>query len=122
MTDRKSSLRNPAHAPLVVMSPPHARSSISARHGDAATKFTPSEVDRIIDAVWERGVAVPDMDPAVWRQDASGAWMLRTEFNNDESPYGWKIERVASSRPGDALRPFNCAGSRTDAGATPRRA
>jgi hypothetical protein len=60
--------------------------------------------------VWQHGGVMPDADPATWRQDACGAWMLREHFGHEASEFGWNIERVREGAPGDAglLRPFNC--------------
>jgi hypothetical protein len=70
----------------------------------------PSSPDPVlVDAVWQHGRAMPEADPAQWRQDACGAWMRRDQYGL-ESDFGWKIERVS---PGGAdtarnLRPFHC--------------
>jgi hypothetical protein len=66
-----------------------------------------------IQAVWERGRALPDQDPLRWRQDQCGAWIQRDHYANTASEFGWKIERVAL---GDAanltnFQPFHVANS-----------
>ena len=60
----------------------------------------------LIAAVWERGRALPEADPALWRQDSCGAWMRRDHFGSEASAFGWKIEKI-SGRGDDSLRPFN---------------
>lgn len=65
--------------------------------------------DQIEDA-WEHGRTVAEADPAVWRQDACGAWIRRDQFGREGSEFGWKIENIAGGPPGTAavLRPFHC--------------
>ena len=59
-----------------------------------------------IETAWEHGRTVAEADPAVWRQDACGAWIRREQFGREGSEFGWKIENVAPG-PGDVpvLRP-----------------
>jgi hypothetical protein len=63
----------------------------------------------LIDAVWAHGRAMPEADPAHWRQDACGAWMRREHFGREDSEFGWKMERVSVDGKASAvnLRPFN---------------
>jgi hypothetical protein len=63
-----------------------------------------------IESTWEHGRTMPEVDPAVWRQDACGAWIRRDQFGREGSEFGWKIENVANGGPATAavLRPFHC--------------
>lgn len=67
------------------------------------------ERDRI-ETAWEHGRTLPEADPAVWRQDACGAWIRRDQFSREQSEFGWKIEDLANGEPGTppVLRPFHC--------------
>lgn len=110
MTDRKSPPRNRPHSPKPVA----LKGRGKAVHpepllGDSETDYTGEELERIIEAVWQHGRAMPEADAAIWRQDACGAWMMREHFGHANSEFGWKIERVAVDGEGDAglLRPFN---------------
>lgn len=63
----------------------------------------------LVDAVWEQGRTLPEADPALWRQDACGAWMRRDQYGQESADFGWKAEKVT---PGGAdapenLRPFH---------------
>lgn len=62
-----------------------------------------------IEIAWEHGRTVTEADPAVWRQDACGAWIRRDQFGREGSEFGWKIENVADGGTGNAavLRPFH---------------
>jgi hypothetical protein len=62
-----------------------------------------------IEGVWQHGRVMPDADPAVWRQDACGAWIRRGQFGDSHSEFGWKIEKVAGGAPDtlENLRPFH---------------
>ena len=50
--------------------------------------------NKIIDAAWEHGRVMPEADAANWRQDACGAWIRRTQFGEEHSEFGWKIEQI----------------------------
>jgi len=109
MSDRKSPsdpYRSSASIPLV---PGGRPISSYALRGDTETEFTPDELERIVDQVWEHGRVIPDADAAVWRQDACGAWMMREHFGRPDSEFGWKIEKVAPApeHKTGLLRPFN---------------
>lgn len=110
MSDRKSPPRNRPQAP----GPVELKGRGKAAHaepllGDSVTDYTGEELERIVEAVWQHGRAMPPADAAIWRQDACGAWMMREHFGRADSEFGWKIERVAVDGEGEAglLRPFN---------------
>jgi hypothetical protein len=65
--------------------------------------------EQLIDALWQHGRAVPEADPAHWRQDVCGAWMRREHFGRGDSDFGWKLERLSpgGAETPDNLRPFN---------------
>jgi hypothetical protein len=63
----------------------------------------------LIDAVWEHGRTMPEADPALWRQDACGAWMRRDQYGLESSDFGWRAENISpggADTPGN-LRPFH---------------
>ncbi len=65
--------------------------------------------DEMIQAVWEKGRVLADLDPTEWRQDQCGAWIYRNHYNNVNSEFGWQIRNVV---PGggnelDNLQPFH---------------
>ena len=66
--------------------------------------------EELVNAVWQHGRAMPEADPASWRQDACGAWMRREQYGQDHAEFGWKIERISAGGPPslETLRPFNC--------------
>lgn len=55
-----------------------------------------------VQAVWEKGRAIPDYSPAIWRSDTCGSAMKRSEYGNTGSDYGWEI---------DHIRPISAGGS-----------
>ena len=61
--------------------------------------------DRLIQQVWEKGKIVPGNDPTILRQDDCGAWIMRTEYGNRRSQYGWEIDHIQPKDNGgsDAL-------------------
>jgi hypothetical protein len=65
--------------------------------------------DDIVQSVWEKARAIPDRDPAEWRQDECGAWIRRDHYGSPDSGFGWKIEHISpdSSDDLDHLRPFH---------------
>lgn len=50
--------------------------------------------EEVIQAVWEKGFPAEDLDPRIARQDACGAWMKRSRYEDRESAYGWCIDRI----------------------------
>ena len=50
--------------------------------------------DEMITAVWEKGIIQQGFDPNVARQDACGAWILRSQYGNTDSSFGWEIDHV----------------------------
>ena len=62
----------------------------------------------MVQAVWEKGHVVPGYDSSQCRKDQCGAWMVRSEYGNRNSDYGWEIDHIS---PGGAdvlsnLRPL----------------
>lgn len=56
----------------------------------------------IIEFVWNKARKVEGFDPALIRKDSCGAWILRNEYGNTESIYGWEIDHIYPlSRGGD---------------------
>lgn len=59
--------------------------TILNKHFDEAT----------VRAVWNRGIIVPGVDPAVRRKDAHGAWIERDQYGvNVEGGTGWEIDHI----------------------------
>jgi hypothetical protein len=46
-----------------------------------------------VQAVWQKGRAVPGYDPAHWRVDACGAWMQFSEYGT-ASDLGWEVDHI----------------------------
>ena len=44
--------------------------------------------------IWEKGIVEPGFDPNLARKDACGAWMLRNQYANIDSDFGWEIDHV----------------------------
>ncbi len=66
--------------------------------------------DSMIATVWEKGRATRNQDPLEWRMDACGAWIHRSQYNNPDSEYGWRILNTSPEGRGDLehLEPFHC--------------
>lgn len=47
-----------------------------------------------IDLVWKKGKVVAGYDSNVWRKDACGAWMKKSEHGNTDSKFGWEIDHI----------------------------
>lgn len=58
-----------------------------------------------IQAVWDKGTKIPGQDGALWRRDAYGKIIKRSEFRNRDSGHGWEIDHVVpvSSGGSDVL-------------------
>jgi hypothetical protein len=63
----------------------------------------------LIEAVWAHARAMPEADPAHWRQDSCGAWIRREHFGHEDSDFGWKLEKISAGGPDTAenLRPYH---------------
>ena len=48
----------------------------------------------LINLVWNKATTVAGYDPASIRKDACGAWILRNQYANRESIYGWEVDHV----------------------------
>ena len=64
--------------------------------------------DKTVQGVWEKARATQDQDPTDWRKDECGAWIKRSQYGNQLSEFGWKIENIT---PGanpvlENLRPY----------------
>ena len=55
--------------------------------------------EEIIEQVWRKGAVIPNYDPRVWRRDACGTAMKRSEYGNRDSQYGWEIDHVNPNVP-----------------------
>ena len=68
--------------------------------------------EQFLDLVWQKGNVVITHDPRHARQDDYGRWMVRAEYGNRRSDWGWEMDhKIPASRGGsDALgnlRPLN---------------
>lgn len=51
--------------------------------------------DSDIEAVWQKGIVVPGIDPRVRRKDSCGAWIDRNAYGETvENGYGWEIDHI----------------------------
>ncbi len=47
----------------------------------------------LIEQAWRKGDIAASHDPAKARKDECGAWIVRSEYGNHESKFGWEIDR-----------------------------
>lgn len=52
------------------------------------------EMAALIAAVWQKGHVIPGFDPATFRQDACGAWIIFSHHGNRDSDFGWEIDHI----------------------------
>lgn len=57
----------------------------TTRHGHG---FSPA----IIQAVWQKGIPIPHVDPNHSRRDRCGAVIHRNQHGNIRSPFGWEVD------------------------------
>jgi 5-methylcytosine-specific restriction endonuclease McrA len=50
--------------------------------------------EETVQAVWNKGTAVPGNDGSLWRKDQCGAWIGRDYYANRASEYGWEIDHI----------------------------
>ncbi len=49
--------------------------------------------ESIVNQIWERATRVDGFDPAQFRKDACGAWIIRNHYSL-QTPYGWEVDHV----------------------------
>lgn len=47
-----------------------------------------------IENTWLKGTKVPNYNPAKYRKDACGAWIVKDKYGDTHSPYGWQIDHI----------------------------
>ena len=47
-----------------------------------------------IQAVWYKGRIITNNDPNVWRKDQCDAWIMRNQYGNRDSGWGWEIDHI----------------------------
>jgi hypothetical protein len=62
------------------------RGSGTTRSGGGFDAYT-------IEAVWRKGRIVENNDPNVFRKDACGMWMRRSDYGKT-TEYGWEIDHI----------------------------
>jgi len=67
--------------------------------------------ENIVQQVWEKGIKVDGFDHSQVRKDSCGAFIVRTQYKNRNSDYGWEIDHVYPVSKGgddnlDNLRPI----------------
>jgi hypothetical protein len=68
--------------------------------------------DETVQEVWEKGAKITGVDWDVFRTDACGAWMCRTEYGSRDAELGWEIDHIFPQSEGggdeiDNLRPLH---------------
>ena len=65
----------------------------------------------IIDQVWEKALKIEGFNPVLIRKDCCGAWIMKSEYGNRNSKFGWEVDHVFPQAKGgddqlDNLRPM----------------
>jgi len=55
---------------------------------------------RVLPRIWEKGQKLPDRNPEIWRLDAFGALIKKTDYGNHYSKHGWEIDHILSNQQG----------------------
>lgn len=68
--------------------------------------------EKTIEQVWELARTVEGFNPDMIRKDACGAWIMKNQYGNRDSIYGWEIDHVFPLSMGGTdnvinLRPCN---------------
>ena len=50
--------------------------------------------EKTIEQVWELARTVEGFNPDMVRKDACGAWIMKNQYGNRDSIYGWEIDHV----------------------------
>ncbi|HEY6924862.1 MAG TPA: HNH endonuclease signature motif containing protein [Steroidobacteraceae bacterium] len=68
--------------------------------------------EQVVRLVWGKGKVDLRFDATIWRQDTCGTWMLREEYGDRSSIFGWEIDHIVPLNQGGSddlenLRPLN---------------
>lgn len=50
--------------------------------------------EETINEIWSRGQVVDGFDSAKVRKDACGAWIIKDNYGNRNSPFGWEVDHI----------------------------
>ena len=50
--------------------------------------------DEIIQKVWDKATVIRNYDEKKFRKDQCKAWIVRNEYGNRKSDYGWEIDHI----------------------------
>ena len=50
--------------------------------------------EKTIEQVWTLARTVEGFNPDIIRKDACGAWIMKSQYGNRDSIYGWEIDHV----------------------------
>ena len=50
--------------------------------------------ENTINRVWREGLVEEGYDSELFRKDAAGAWISRSEYGNRDSKFGWEIDYI----------------------------
>jgi len=56
--------------------------------------------EQIIQKVWEKATIVKGYNAATIRKDSCGAWIIRSDYGNVNSIYGWEIDHIYPTEKG----------------------
>lgn len=67
---------------------------MAAPRGRGSSKAGGAFDPAVVEEVWRKGQVVQGYDPGVYRKDACGAWMKRSDHGDTESSFGWEIDHI----------------------------
>lgn len=50
--------------------------------------------DELLDKIWEKGRKDPKYNSDFVRKDACGAWIIKGQYNDRNSIYGWEVDHI----------------------------
>ena len=50
--------------------------------------------ESLIEEIWKSALTVTGFNPDIVRKDACGAWIMRNQYGNRNSIFGWEIDHV----------------------------
>lgn len=63
--------------------------------------------NEIVHDVWKKGKIVENYDSSKFRKDQCGAWIIKNDYGDRKSKYGWEIDHITPESQGGSDSLYN---------------